>query len=218
MIKKITFLIFGLSIVMSGYARFDKTNANGYWLQKDEATNTNVGVIHAYTNDHGSLNARMFVPLANVDGGKVHPPIIYCKNCGKGDAYGHKYDYSSGSDTYQGLEFVWDIKKSGSADKPHGKGPVYTEGSVLNPHDGKYYHVKAQTIEDGDKVYVRAFWGYLGKDEYWQRIPKSQANKIKWECGLTKENIYPYQDKSGNIVDQKLWKECSTRDFVKDPL
>ncbi|XSZ47463.1 hypothetical protein ACP8HZ_02090 [Francisella noatunensis] len=53
-----------------------------------------------------------------------------------------------------------DIKKSGSADKSHGKGPIYTEGSVLNPHDGKFYHVKVQTIEDGDKVYVRAIKSY----------------------------------------------------------
>ncbi|AIT09153.1 hypothetical protein LO80_03660 [Candidatus Francisella endociliophora] len=217
MMKKILSIFSVVVLISFSYASSDKLAATGYWLQKDKDTNTNVSVIHAYNNDDGNLNAEVFVPLSNVDDGKVHEPIIYCENCGKGDAYGHKYDYSSGKEKYQGLEFVWDVKKS-SKDKATDKGPVYEKGSVLNPHDGKYYHVKAQTIDSGKKVYVRAFWGMFGKDEYWERISKSEAKKIRKKCGLTKDNVYPYEDKDGKVNNPKLFKECSTRDFIKDPI
>lgn len=217
MFKKMFYIVLVLVFISQGYSLNQKLEADGYWLQKDKDTGTNVSVIHAYTNKQGTLNAEVFVPLSNVDNNKVHAPIIYCKNCGKGNAYGHKYDYSSGNDKYQGLEFVWDVKKKDNSQSGN-KGFEYTNGSVLNPHDGKYYHVKAQTIEDGKRIYVRAFWGWLGKDEYWERITKSQAKKIKNKCGLTKDNVYPYEGKDGNVIDQKLWKECSTQDFIKNPL
>lgn len=206
-----------IGLASFGYSGNQKITANGYWLQRDESTNTNVSVIHAYDNEKGNLNAEVFVPLSNVDDGKVHAPIIYCKNCGKGNAYGNQYDYSSGNDKYQGLEFVWNAKKNEYSDSGD-KGVMYSDGAVLNPHDGKYYHVNAQTIDNGKKIYVRAFWSFLGKDEYWDRISKSEAKKIRKKCGLTKDNVYPYEDKDGKIDNQELWEECSTRDFVKDPL
>ncbi|MDE4963554.1 DUF2147 domain-containing protein [Francisella tularensis subsp. holarctica] len=33
----------------------------------------------------------------------------------------------------------------------------------MNPHDGKYYHVKVLTVEYGKKIVVRAYWGFLAK-------------------------------------------------------
>ncbi|BCD90302.1 hypothetical protein fh0823_04410 [Francisella halioticida] len=216
MLKR-TILIFSFICFASCYADEKKLLADGYWLQKNRSTKTNVSVIHAYNNNQGNLNAEIYVPLSNVDYGKIHIPIIYCKECGKGNAYGNKYDYSSGKDKYQGLEFVWNMKKKGS-NKNNSKGPLYMNGAVLNPHDGKYYHVKARTIRYGKKIYVRAFWGPFGKTEYWERISKIEAKKIRELCGLTKNNVYPYEDKSGKVVNQKLFEVCSTRDFIKNPL
>lgn len=114
-----------------------------YWLQRDNVTKTNIAVIHTYDNQYGNLNAEVYVPLSNVDDDIIHEPIIYCEKCGKGNAYGNLYDYSSGKDKYQGLEFVWNAKKTDSGDPAKGKGQLYTDGAVLNPHDDKYYHVKA---------------------------------------------------------------------------
>ncbi|QIW09754.1 DUF2147 domain-containing protein [Francisella sp. LA112445] len=216
MLRKIIF-IFLFTYFVSSYASDKKLLADGYWLQKDKSTDSNVSIIHAYNNAQNNLNAEIFVPLSDVDYGKAHAPIIYCTECGKGDAYGNKYDYSSGKYTYQGLEFVWNMKMK-SPVKASSKGPVYLDGAVLNPHDGKYYHVKAQTIEYGKKVFVRAFWGPLGKNEYWQRISKKEAKKIRNLCGLTKDNVYPYEDKDGNVVNKELFEECATRDFIKNPL
>ena len=216
MLKKII-LIFLFFCFVNSYASEKKLLADGYWLQKDTSTSTNVSVIHAYNNPQGNLNAEIFVPSSNVDYGKVHAPTIYCKECGKGNAYGNKYDYSSGKDKYQGLEFVWNMKKK-SSNKNNDKGPLYKDGAVLNPHDGKYYDVQAQTIEASKKIYVRAFWGPLGKNEYWERISKTEAKKIKKLCGLNKNNVYPYENKDGKVVNQKLFEECSTRDFIKDPI
>ncbi|MFT4694122.1 MAG: hypothetical protein ACI8TE_001023 [Francisella sp.] len=216
MLKK-SLLVFFTVYAIAGFAADKKSLPNGYWLQKDPSTKSNTSVIHAYSNKDDNLNAEIFVPLSNVDDDEVHRPMIYCKNCGKGNAYGNKYDYSSGKNKYQGMEFVWNVKNS-SADANDTKGSLYKDGSVLNPHDGKYYHVKAQTIENGQKIYVRAFWGFLGKDEYWERITSKEAKKIKKLCGLTKDNVYPYEDKDGKVVNKKLFIECSTRDFIKKPL
>lgn len=215
MLKKILIIFFAVySIAL--FAIDTHSLPNGYWLQKDKYAN--ISVIHAYNNKDGNLNAEIFVPLANIGtDNKVHEPMIYCENCGKGDAYGNKYDYSSGKDKYQGMEFVWNAKNS-NTNTDDTKGALYKDGAVLNPHDGKYYRMKAQTIENGQRVYVRAFWGFLGKDEYWERISQEQADKIKQLCGLTKDNVYPYEDKDGNVINQKLFKECSTRDFMKKPL
>ena len=215
MLKK-SFLVFFAMYSIVVFATDKNSLPNGYWLQKDK--DINISVIHAYDNSNGNLNAEIFVPLANVDdSNKVYAPMIYCENCGKGNAYGNKYDYSSGKDKYQGMEFVWNAKNS-STNSNDTKGPLYKDGAVLNPHDGKYYHMKAQTIENGQKVFVRAFWGFLGKDEYWERITPKEAKKIRKLCGLTKNNVYSYEDKNGNVVNQKLFEECSTRDFMKKPL
>ncbi len=62
-------------------------------------------------------------------------------------AYGNLYDYSSGKDKYQGLEFVWNAKKLILEILLKVKVRYITDGAVLNPHDGKYYHVKARTME-----------------------------------------------------------------------
>ena len=215
MFKK-TLIVFFAMYSITLFAVDKNSLPNGYWLQKDPDTKTNTSVIHAYNKD-GNLNAKIFVPLANVDDDEVHAPMIYCENCGKGNAYGNKYDYSSGKDKYQDMEFVWNIKNS-SAGANDTKGPIYKDGAVLNPHDGKYYHVKAQTIENGQKIFVRAFWGMFGKDEYWHRISHKQADKIKTLCGLTKDDVYPYEDKDGKVVNETLFIECSTRDFIKKPL
>ena len=174
MLKK-PLLVFLLLYFAIGFAVDKKCLPNGYWLQRND--NVNVAVIHAYDNSEGNLNAEIFVPLANSDGDKIQAPMIYCEKCGKGNAYGNKYDYSDGKQKYQGIEFVWNAKKS-AANTSDSKGPLYQDGAVLNPHDGNYYHMKAQTVNKGQKVYVRAFWGLLGKDEYWERITSKEAKKI----------------------------------------
>lgn len=194
----------------------DKFLADGYWMQKDQKTGKNLSIIHIYKNADGKENAQMFVPLSVVEKGKVMPPMIYCENCGKGSAYGNEYDYSSGTERYQGLEFAWNAKEAEEC-APGPQGPMYDQGAVLNPYDGQYYHLKAQTIENGNKLYVRAYMGWLGRTEYWERLSEEEAVKIKKMCGLTKKNVYPYQNKNKEIVDQKLFDECSGRDFVKNP-
>lgn len=116
------------------------------------------------------------------------------------------------------LKIRLECQRTYSGDPAKGKGPLYTGSVVLNPHDGKYYHVKALTIKNGKKIYVRAYLGFLGKSEYWQRLPTDQAKKIKKLCGLTADNVYTYEGKNGKVNDKELFKECATRNFVKDPL
>ncbi|GAB4222481.1 MAG: DUF2147 domain-containing protein [Francisella sp.] len=207
-------------LIPTAYTQDELTNldSTGYWLQRDEKTNINTSIVYVYKNKDGNLNADIYVPLSNIDNGVIHEPMIYCKNCGKGNAYGNCYDYSSGKDKYQGLEFVWNVKKKNNGNPDKGIGPLYQDGAVLNPHDGKYYHVQACTEDYGKKMYVKAYWGLLGKSEYWYRISEDQAKKIKDLCGLTDDNVYTYEDKDGKVNNQKLFNECATRDFIQNPL
>jgi len=217
--KAYNFIIIFFAIIFSTelYAYDDKFLADGFWLQKDDKTNRNVSVIYVYEPEPDYVSAVVFVPLSDIEKGEVFTPMILCKNCGKGNAYGHEYDYSGGKTKFQGLEFAWQTKK-GDHCAPGSKGPMYDNGAVLNPNDGKYYHLQAQTLENGDKISVRAYMGWFGKTQYWERLSQEQAEKVKNLCGLTSDDIYPYENKDGDLVNRELFEECSTRDFTKDPL
>lgn len=196
----------------------DKYQVEGYWLQKDKAATTNVSIVKIYKNDSGNVNAKIVVPLSDIEGSQVNAPMVYCKKCGKGDAYGNKYDYVSGKQKYQGIEFAWNAHLKNNLHSGN-KGPLYDGGAVLNPHDGKYYHLKAQTINNGKNIYVRAYINsWFGKTEYWERISKTQANKVRKLCGLTSKNRYTYQNKNLEITNKKLFDECIGRDFAHNPL
>lgn len=102
MLCKLIIIIVTIFVFSFAYTEEDWQNlyATGYWLQRDNVTKTNIAVIHTYDNQYGNLNTEVYVPLSNVDDDIIHKPIIYCKKCGKGNAYGNLYDYSSGKDKY----------------------------------------------------------------------------------------------------------------------
>lgn len=208
--KIFLFVLFFFTV--KSYAVEAKFLADGYWLQKEN--NVNISIVHAHTNKNGNLEANIFVPLSDIESGKVVALIVYCTNCGKGDAYGNHYDYSNGTQTYQSIKFMWNAVESQDC-APGADGPVYDGGAVLDPYDGKYYHMKAQTLDYGKKIYVRAYWGYFGKDEYWDRLSKGEATKIKMLCGLTKNKVYSYQDSGGKIVNKRLFKRVFNQRFYK---
>jgi len=188
----------------------------GYWVQKDHDTGKNLSIMHVYETDKDVLNAKIFVPLAQINDGIVKPPITYCKECGSGDAYGHKYSYDNA--LYQDLEYVWNVKKS-KPSKKAGEGPLYTDGAVLNPHDGKTYRVKAQVLDYGKTVYVRAYMFFgIGRTEYWHRITKKDALEVKATCGLTTDKHYPYNNTQNQLVDKALWYKCIDYQFNDNPL
>ena len=222
--KKITLL---LGLVVSSnfaFANINKSNTNsieqrfspiGYWLQRNSNLNKNISIVRVFSSGKNEVSAEMFVPLSDIDNGNVKPPMIFCKECGSGNAYGHKYNYSSGKDKYQGLDFAWGVKTYGKY-LSGSKGPMYDSGAVLNPNDGEYYHIKAQVIDYGKKVYVKAYMAFgLGKTEYWNRISEKTAKDVQKMCGLTKNNVYTYEDSNEKIVNYKLFNKCVNTNFSK---
>lgn len=195
----------------------------GYWVQFDEDKDAGrgkvQGVIHSYiaqNDDHGkkgTLEMAIVVPIMKIskDGKMVPPEVRYTVKPVSGEINGFKYDYSSDKSNFtQGLVFSGNLQKIGAG---------YDKGGVLNPNDGKTYSASAVIADGGKTLDVRAYYGWFGKDAHWKKITPEQYQAAKEKCGLTADNVYPYQDKSGKLVDQKLFEACYDYDFgVKSPV
>lgn len=230
---KIISLLALAGFATSVYAAEDtKTSANpyeGYWVQFDEDKDAGRGKVQGIvqskiaTEDSdygkkGTLQMNIAVPIMDVneDEDKIVPPVIRFQKEGKvksvsGKINGFKYDYSSDStNLLQGLVFSGNLQKVGDG---------YDKGGVLNPNDGKTYSASATVSDGGKGLDVRAYYGWFGKDAHWKKITPEQYEAVKEKCGLTADNVYPYQNKDGKLTDQKLFEECYNYDFgVKKPV
>ncbi|QLE78508.1 DUF2147 domain-containing protein [Francisella sp. Scap27] len=193
----------------------------GYWVQFDEDKDSGrgkvQGVIHTYlaTNDthgkKGTLEMNIAVPIMKINSsGEIVPADIRFQKGGavkavKGEINGFKYDYTSNKTNFtQGLVFSGNLQKVGAG---------YDKGGVLNPNDGKTYSANAIIADGGKTLDVRAYYGWFGKDAHWKKITPEQYEAVKEKCGLTADNLYPYQDEDGKLKDSKLFKECYNYDF-----
>lgn len=209
-------------------AEASKASANpyeGYWVQFDEDKDAGrgkvQGVIYSQvaTKDSqygkkGTLQMNIAVPVMKIStDGKVIPPVIRFEKNGevkavKGSLNGFTYDYSSNkSNLLQGLVFSGNLQKIGAG---------YDKGGVVNPNDGKTYSSSAVIADHGKTLDVRAYYRWFGKDAHWKKITPEQYEVIKDKCGLTADNVYPYQNNDGKLTNEKLFKECINYDFGVD--
>jgi hypothetical protein len=212
----------GLS-VSSVYADDNKVQNDplspvGYWVQYDEDNDAGKGmpqgVIQAYTADDGTLSMKIVVPLMNInpDGNPVMP-MINCDKCGKGSKNGFSYNYTDPKTNFlQGLVFAGNMSKTNGTGSST-TGDKYEGGGVLNPNDGKTYNSLAQVTDGGKILFARASMSWFGKDAHWKRIDEATYEAVKAKCGLTADNVYPYQDAQGKLSDADLYKQCSNYDF-----
>ncbi len=236
LMKKIKLLsllaIFGISstaVYAADIQSGDPLSPVGYWVQYDEDNDAGKGmpegIIQAYFAKNGTLEMKIVVPLMQVNNktGQPGAPMIHCDVCGKGSINGFSYDYTSPSDNLvQGLAFAGNMQKQPGTDGA-GKGFEYDKGGVLNPNDGKTYNSKAQPVDGGETLFARAYkgsgWYSVGKDAHWKRIDEATYEKVKKECGLTDDGVYPYQAKDGSIKNNDLYKKCTNYPFdVKKPV
>ncbi|AJC49381.1 DUF2147 domain-containing protein [Allofrancisella guangzhouensis] len=224
------------SIYAEGVKDISKDNLSpeGYWVQFDEDKDAGIGkvqgIVHSYFaknnkyGDKGTLEMEIVVPIMDVVNNKIVPAPVHCDVCGKGNVNGFKYDYTNPSDNLmQGLVFAGNLEpqeNTGGSDKSL----EFDKGGVLNPNDGKTYNSKAQVQDNGETLFARAYkgngWYAVGKNAHWKRITESQYEQVKQKCGLNKETgVYPYEDKTGKVTNQKLFEECYNYDFgVKKPV
>jgi len=200
----------------------------GYWVQYDEDSDAGKGmangILQSYIADDGTVGVKIVVPLMIVDrnSGKVRAPLVNCEICGKGSINGFTFNYTDSKDNFlQGLQFAGHNTIVANSNTAH-TGYVYDNGGVLNPNDGKVYNGKIQVRDDGETMFARAYkgsgWATVGKDAHWKRIDKAAYEKAKAECGLTVDNVYPYQTKDGTITNNDLYKKCTNYSFdVKKP-
>ncbi|WP_151193242.1 DUF2147 domain-containing protein [Cysteiniphilum sp. JM-1] len=182
----------------------------GYWLQYTDGDKQAQSILQVYKGKDGKLEGKIIVPFVNIVGDKEQVPDVSCKNCGKGDENGYKFDYSSyPNNQVQGLKIMWNFSKDGNKDGSDGA--LYKSGSILDPSNGKVYSCKIQTQENGKKLYVRGYVGFslFGRTQYWYRIDQQEALQCAKVCGLTKDGHYAYADKTGKITNEKLWQQCS---------
>jgi len=207
-------------------AEASKASANpyeGYWVQFDEDKDAGRGKVQGVikseiaTKDSdygkkGTLQMNIVVPIMKVNAsGSVVPPVVRFQKGGdvksvSGSINGFKYDYSSDKSNFlQGLVFSGNLQKQSDG--------TFDKGGVLNPNDGKTYSANAKVVDGGKGLDVRAYYGWFGKDAHWKKITPEQYEAVKAKCGLTADNVYPYQDKSGKLTNQKLFEECYNYDF-----
>ncbi|WP_119327844.1 DUF2147 domain-containing protein [Cysteiniphilum halobium] len=183
----------------------------GYWLQYTDDGKQVQSILQVYKGKNGKLEGRIIVPFVNVVDDKKQVPDVSCKKCGKGDENGYQFDYSGyPNNQVQGLKVMWSFSKDGKKDGS--EGPLYKDGSILDPANGKIYSCKMQTQENGKKLYVRGYVGFslFGRTQYWYRINEKDALQCAKVCGVTKDGHYTYADKAGKVTNEKLWQQCST--------
>jgi uncharacterized protein (DUF2147 family) len=63
-----------------------------------------------------------------------------------------------------GLALIKGMQRNGNA---------YENGTIMDPRDGKVYHAVMKLIEDGQKLEVRGYLGFVlfGRTQTWNRLP-----------------------------------------------
>lgn len=185
-----------------------KLSPEGYWVQFDEDPDAGKGmpqgIIHTYFakdstyGKKGSLQMEIVVPLMDVDAaGKVSRPRLTCHNCKNGSYNG--FNYKGKDAALQGFVFASNMQPQDGTGQPPAKGPVYKNGGVINPNDGKVYASEAQVQDNGDTMYAKAAYIVWGKElgskaAYWKRITEADYQKVKADCGVDSRGEYTNKD------------------------
>lgn len=218
---------FTTSIYAADAEKDGGSNYAGYWVQFDEDKDAGrgkiQGIIHSEVSakdsdfgKKGALQMILAVPIMKVDSkGKIVPNVVRFQKGGdvksvSGSINGFKYDYSSEkSNLLQGLVFSGNLQKQSDG--------TFDNGGVMNPNDGNTYNASAKIEDSGKGLDVRAYkgsgWASAGKNAHWKKITEEQFNAVKEKCGLTADNVYPYEDKDGKLTNQTLFEECYNYDL-----
>lgn len=118
----------------------------GTWKTVDDTTGKLKSIMQI-TETHGELQAKILQTLRSDDG--PHP---LCKKC----------DGPRKNQPIEGMIVMWGLRK---------KHEAWDGGHIVDPHNGKVYSVKLQTIEGGTKLVVHGYVGIPmnGRSQTWLR-------------------------------------------------
>ncbi len=148
------FLFVGiLSLVFIGQLPAEEPGGNltpeGYWKTIDDKTGEVKSIVKIWIAEDGTLKGR----VEKVFPKEGEDPNPICDKC-KGDRK---------DQPVLGMEFLWGFK---------GSGPLWKNGEVLDPENGKIYSCQLEVIENGKKLkvfgYIRIIFK-IGRSQIWLR-------------------------------------------------
>ncbi|BCD90301.1 hypothetical protein fh0823_04400 [Francisella halioticida] len=195
----------------------DNLSPEGYWVQFDEDPDAGrgmpEGIIHTYFakdskyGKKGTLQMEIVVPLMSLNSaGKPAKPKATCNDCSNGSYNG--FNYKGKNAPLQDFVFAGNMQEQKGRAQPPVKGPMYNNGGVINPNDGKIYAASAQVQDNGKTMYSKAAYIVWGKElgskaAHWKRILKADYEKVKADCGVDANGAYINQDNKviGECID-----------------
>lgn len=140
-----------LFISSNVYALTNPLSPVGYWKTIDDETGQPKAIVQIWEGDKQKLYGRIL---------KIYPRPGYdqnevCSAC-EGDKHNKRI---------VGMIFIEGLQQD--KDDPL----TWKDGSILDPKNGKTYHCKVRTIENGQKLYVRGYIGLplFGRTQTWLR-------------------------------------------------
>ena len=120
----------------------------GLWRTVDDRTGRERSLVRIIDSGDGVLVGRVEKVLEAV------PPNAICEKC----------DDDRRNQPVIGLEIIRGLKP---------RGGVWADGRILNPEDGKIYHLKATPLDGGQKLEMRGYIGLplFGRTQVWIREP-----------------------------------------------
>jgi uncharacterized protein (DUF2147 family) len=133
-----------LTLVFPAFFCYAQSSVIGRWKTVDESTGEEKSIIEIFERN-GKVYGKIVKIFTNVD------PDPLCNECPADDPrYGKKII---------GMEIISDMVKSGNE---------YSQGSILDPQDGRIYRCKMWLSADGLKV--RGYWGPFYRTQTWRRV------------------------------------------------
>jgi uncharacterized protein (DUF2147 family) len=146
-----------LSVMVCGHAAGDDMTPAGLWQAVDPDTKQSTGwfLISEHDGVYDGKLVKMFLqPGQN--------PNIVCDKC-KDDRH---------NQPWLGIQIIRGMKADGDR--------KFDGGTILDPRNGDVYDAMMKLTPDGQTLVVRGFLGisFLGRNEYWTRLPDSDYSQI----------------------------------------
>jgi uncharacterized protein (DUF2147 family) len=133
-----------LILLLPTFFCYAQSSVIGKWKTVDESTGEEKSIIEIFERN-GKVFGKIIKIFTDVD------PDPICKECPEDDPrYGKKII---------GMEIMTNLKKSGNE---------YSEGSILDPQDGRIYRCKIWIA--GGNLKVRGYWGPFFRTQTWKRV------------------------------------------------
>ena len=131
-------------LLFQAFLSYAQTSVLGKWMTVDEETGEEKSIIEIFERN-GEVNGKIVRIFTAQD------PDPVCEECPKDDPRFKK--------KIIGMEIIKNMQKSGNE---------YSQGTILDPQDGKIYRCKLWT--EGQSLKVRGYWGPFYRTQTWRKV------------------------------------------------